>query len=278
MMAQFSSNDKDRFREAVQSLKLYRRAELINNENNKELIIKDLYVDPLPDNFILKKLLEPNTTFLIGRKGTGKSTIFQRAQYEILGKNSKTSGYIDIKTIFESSQIDGTLLSKINKSNYAFDRGQLEKILLYRSFIRALISEIKEQLQRGLNLDIIQKAKSKIGKLFGYPDGIFKELDALVNSANDDNFQSILGVKFQQVSDSSCKTEQNDLELGASVGLNPTSANLNVGLSKKKSHSTSMNIKFSDILIKHFNIKEYINSLKIILEKCGVRNLYIFGR
>ena len=89
MLEQPDSHDNDLFQEAVQSLKLYRRAELLDRENNKELIVRDLYVDPLPNDFVLKKLLEPNTTFLIGRKGTGKSTIFQRAQYEILKQNNK---------------------------------------------------------------------------------------------------------------------------------------------------------------------------------------------
>jgi polynucleotide 5'-kinase involved in rRNA processing len=69
------------FHEAVQSLKLYRRAELPGAEDDRSLIEK-LYVNPLPQEQIFQTILKPNTTFLIGRKGTGKSTIFQRLQYE----------------------------------------------------------------------------------------------------------------------------------------------------------------------------------------------------
>lgn len=58
------------FREAAQSLKLYRRAELQDEADNKSLI-KDLYVDPLPAEHVFQTTLKGNTTFLIGRKGTG---------------------------------------------------------------------------------------------------------------------------------------------------------------------------------------------------------------
>ena len=110
----YSKQELDDFHSAIQSLKLYRRAELTEQQSNK-LIIKDLYIDPLPNDSIFRSLLKPNTAFLVGRKGTGKSTIFQRVQYEILEEKNKTSSYIDIKTIYESSQINTSLLNKLEE-------------------------------------------------------------------------------------------------------------------------------------------------------------------
>ena len=92
---------KNEFLKAVDTLKLYRRAELVD-EIGQELI-SDLYVDPLPDNHVLRTVLRPNTTFLIGRKGTGKSTIFQMAQESLTRDKHATWAYIDIKTLYESS-------------------------------------------------------------------------------------------------------------------------------------------------------------------------------
>ena len=57
------------FRDAAQSLKLYRRAELEDELHQKSLIM-DLYVDPLPEEHVFQTILRPNTTFLVGRKGT----------------------------------------------------------------------------------------------------------------------------------------------------------------------------------------------------------------
>lgn len=90
------------FEEAAQSLKRYRRAELINEASGASLIA-ELYVDPLPNDHIVQTMLKANTTFLIGRKGTGKSTIFQRVQHELRKRPNYTSAYIDIKTVYESS-------------------------------------------------------------------------------------------------------------------------------------------------------------------------------
>ena len=44
----------------------------------------ELYEDPLPEEAVFRNVLRPSTTFVIGRKGTGKSTVFQRLQSHTL--------------------------------------------------------------------------------------------------------------------------------------------------------------------------------------------------
>src|SRR5690606_10652245 len=83
----FSNAQIQGFRAAIESLKLYRRADLHDPEHGSPLI-EDLYVDPLPHEDVFKTAIRPHTTFVIGRKGTGKSTIFQRLQHEL--RKSKT--------------------------------------------------------------------------------------------------------------------------------------------------------------------------------------------
>ena len=77
-----SKEELEGFRAATESLKLYRRADLNDPEHGTSLI-EELYVDPLPEDDVLKTVLRPHTTFVIGRKGTGKSTVFQRLQHEL---------------------------------------------------------------------------------------------------------------------------------------------------------------------------------------------------
>jgi hypothetical protein len=132
-MARWKKAQVKQFADAAQSLKLYRRAELIDDETQKSLI-EDLYVDPLPDNGILLSLLRPNTSFLIGRKGTGKSTVFQRVQHEIRKQKNSISTYLDIKTIFESSDIDPLLLEKISQQPAAMPPAAVRQFLLYEAF------------------------------------------------------------------------------------------------------------------------------------------------
>lgn len=75
------SSDNRQFLEAVGSLKQSHRSRLVS-ARGKDLINK-LYIDPLPDDFVLRKLLRPTTTLVLGRRGTGKSTLFGRAESEI---------------------------------------------------------------------------------------------------------------------------------------------------------------------------------------------------
>ncbi|UYW01894.1 hypothetical protein K5I29_02970 [Flavobacterium agricola] len=58
------------FFDAVESLKKYRRADLEDDRGRN--ILKELYTDLLPNDYILKKSLKENTTFLIGRKGVNR--------------------------------------------------------------------------------------------------------------------------------------------------------------------------------------------------------------
>ncbi|MFZ0439745.1 MAG: hypothetical protein WAL76_16590, partial [Candidatus Sulfotelmatobacter sp.] len=117
------------FQRAAESLKLARRADLIDPDQGTPLV-DDLYVDPLPQDAILNTVLRASTTFVIGRKGTGKSTIFQRLQSELRRNGHQTSAYVDIKTVYESSQVDPVLLDRIAKLQDALPASELGRLLL----------------------------------------------------------------------------------------------------------------------------------------------------
>ncbi|MGR6001448.1 hypothetical protein ACT7C7_26990 [Bacillus cereus] len=82
--------DTKGFKDAVETLKLYHRIKNndlnVNSTDNEELI-EELYVDLLPNLGILEQMLTNEATFLIGRRGTGKSTIIARAQHKIRKEN-----------------------------------------------------------------------------------------------------------------------------------------------------------------------------------------------
>ena len=61
----------------------------------------ELYVDPLRGDAVLQTVLSGSTTFLIGRKGTGKSTVIAKAQSDIRKRKDLISVYIDVKSIYE---------------------------------------------------------------------------------------------------------------------------------------------------------------------------------
>lgn len=133
--------NKHNFLKAIDTLKLYRRAELLD-EDGKRLINK-LYIDPLPNEHVLHTILRPTSTFLIGRKGTGKSTIFQRAQGALDKDENATWAYIDIKTLFESSTAE-IVCTPSNTFDTALSPESIQKLFVFKNFIIELVSEIKK--------------------------------------------------------------------------------------------------------------------------------------
>src|SRR5258708_2438811 len=92
----------DRFSKIAESLRQYRRAELSDFQADVGSNPIDLfYVDPLESDAVLKTVMLNNTTFLVGRKGTGKSTVFAKAQIELRKRPDALSIYVDVKSLHE---------------------------------------------------------------------------------------------------------------------------------------------------------------------------------
>ena len=92
----FLEKDKNNFSKLTESLKLSRRADLDAFCNDDTM--ESLYVDPFKNNYIINSMLAANSTILIGRKGTGKSTIILKLQHELKKNDSVLSIYLDVKT------------------------------------------------------------------------------------------------------------------------------------------------------------------------------------
>jgi len=260
------------FHNAAESLKLYRRADL-QNEDDGSSLIDEIYVDPLPENQVINTIIKPNTTFLVGRKGTGKSTIFQKLQSELRKSKSKTSAYIDIKTVFESSQFDPALILKLQQYSHSLPQETLEKLLLYKAFIKQIIKDIRLELSKRVNSNLWTKAK----ELFtGNIDDLFIDFDKLVLELEDDHFINVLGIKITQTG--TTKNDANSISSKDSSSLKiaeKPEASFAYEQSINKNHSTNNEIKYEDILLKTFNIKDFIIKIKELLQKLGIRNLYI---
>ncbi|MBN2427016.1 MAG: hypothetical protein JXK94_01615 [Deltaproteobacteria bacterium] len=205
---------KHNFLKAIDTLKLYRRAELLDEEGHR--LIKDLYVDPFPDEHVLKTILRPNTTFLIGRKGTGKSTIFQRAQ-ETLDTNKKcTWAYIDIKTIFESSTSE--ILGHIpTDSQTSLTQESIKKIFIFRGFVVELVKEIRQQIQQRVKSNIWSRIKEAFT---GSVAELFENLDEFIAELESDNFINITG-NFQSQKNEE-KVERKGTKLSGDISLDIT--------------------------------------------------------
>lgn len=262
---------KQEFLKAVDTLKLYRRAELIDEMGHE--LISELYVDPLPDEHILRTVLKPNTTFLIGRKGTGKSTIFQRAQDSLNDNKISTWAYIDIKTLYESStaEIVGGIPSAYES---ALSPDAIRRLSIFRSFVIELVTEIKNQIHERVTSSVWSKVKEAFT---GSASELFEKLDEFIDELKRNEFMDITGSiqTSKQDEESQKKTVKLASEASAQLTTNPSAqakvlAEVISELERKRSQN------YSQVYIRVFNIRGLIARLREILIGLNVKHLYIF--
>ena len=267
----WSSDQLEGFRAAAQSLKLYRRAELEDQIHQKSLI-KDLYVDPLPEEHVFKTVLRSNTTFLIGRKGTGKSTIFQRVQYELRQMKGFASAYIDIKTVFESAATDPSLLNQFGPDTLGPEA--IQNLRLYRAFIKAVLSAIKEEIKKKLKESKWARLKESFTRSV---EELFESLDELLETADKAEFVTVLGIKREDLKQNSNLSQSDESHLGFDVKFaHVPSATLSASSKEISEAKFGEDIKYSDVLMRVFNIKDILLRLKGVLNEAEIKHLYVF--
>jgi predicted transcriptional regulator len=262
---------KNEFLKAVDTLKLYRRAELVD-EIGQELI-SDLYVDPLPDNHVLRTVLQPNTTFLIGRKGTGKSTIFQMAQESLTREKNATWAYIDIKTLYESSTAE--LVGSIPQ-NYepVLTSDAVRRLSVFKSFVIELIREIKAQITQRVTSSVWSQVKEAFT---GSASDLFEKLDEFLEELKQDRYLDVTGSIHASKHDKEAHREKAKLAGAATATISPSpsaQARFLAELISELEETRSQN--YSQVFIKIFNVRGLITRLREILTSLDVKHFYIF--
>ncbi len=264
-MEQEQQNLSDTFLTMTDSLSKYRRAQLKDGDGNN--LIEELYVDPLEKDLILKSMLKDNTTLLIGRKGTGKSTIINRFQHEIRKSDDRLSLYIDVKALFEQTKKS---YFNIQPSDIALSPENLDRLSLYVYFIEKIIDEIKEEIKTSV-------FKSQVKSFFS-KDGVTersfnKKLDQLFKEVKKPLF--IDSTASEQVLNSDSDKEVKGKENKFSFGFSDKGSSLN-GEVKDSFLNENLNSKqFTKVLTRFFNIIGFMNNLKKLLKSAKIERVFI---
>ena len=270
----YSLKEKKNFYSALESLKRYRRAELKDDQGKS--LLKRLYVDLLPDDFILTKSIQPNTTYLVGRKGTGKSTIFLRIEEELTEKNFILPVYLDAKTVFESSQNN---LQALDGKSIATE--YYKKYVWQYNFIKSFLAVIFDKIEKNY-----KSKKTLLNFFVGDIDKSYveDELKNIQNNLKTEGCFSILPfpifeekIKEITANDSAEKVISSPK---ASVSLSLLTQDVGATLNSSSSQITEakqsqINEKLSSVLLQTFNIQEIINRIKNILVKIKIDHIFI---
>lgn len=258
----------DKLNLLIESLKLAQRAEL--TDSNSENIIEELYVDPLPNQTIFKQVISDSTIFLIGRKGTGKSTVFARAQEYFRHQKMEVSVYIDVKTLYGKSIAQELKLSG--------ETDNIQKLLLLQNFISDVLNELISELEK--NLD----NKNLLGRLLNSSKfkEVKKELTIIKNKIRNPNFYDVTLSKSENVETKNNngfeKMGINQSKIGVKASNIKGSLNGSIeNTSSFKSNEEGEEIKaFSLQLLRHFSIKEYMDDISTQLKTININKVHIF--
>lgn len=270
--------NKSVYKKVVESLKLANRAELTSIDPLLSNAIDNCYVDPIGDSVVLDQVMNRIPCYLVGRKGTGKSTIFQKSQIEIGKKENALSAYIDVKSVFENinksfSFHDDFYVKELGQdkvnalSRYFLLKRTIEKI--YKEILKC-ISEKPEQ-QKSLFPFFSGKKKEQLSK-------IEEKIKSLLESASEDEYQDLSLLKAVSVGTSSSQKEQSkdNLTASGSASLTNASATSSATTGNAQETATSDNQSFSQLVAKYLSIQEKFSEIKDIFNENGFHNIYLF--
>lgn len=230
--------NRDKFLEFAESLKLVRKTRIEDFVEDKT--IDDIYTDLLPSNGIINKLNLPRTTILVGRKGTGKSTIFQKSQKDLIANKKCISIYIDVKSLYDNSTpqipVDAEKLSH-----------ELNKYLLYSNLIKEIVLETKKRLEDFVKVSILTKI---LGFDYEQINLINEQLQEIENSITDvvKNVDLSLITTFKQINE---KASGNKSNLGLTLSEKPS-----FELKDENSNTTNSKTEFESTLVNYLDIKK----------------------
>lgn len=259
----------NKLNELIGSLKLAQRSELIKEKDVN--LIEQLYVDPLPNNAVLMQVIEDNTVFLVGRKGTGKSTIFARAQDYFRKQEDEISVYIDVKTLY------GKTLAQYIKDD-SIDIELQQKLFILQNFVYEVLKELMRELERNLKnkgkfkqilqskkYNEVKKSLKDIGEEIYKPN--YTDASLLLK-----NNKSVTLVKNTENSSSI----KGNLKSSIDIAKTQVNTSAEAGLNTKDYVSEEEINEYSNTLLRQFSIKDYMENISSELKELGIIKAHIF--
>jgi hypothetical protein len=274
------SQNPKKFARIAESLRQYRRAELKDFENDIEgNAIETLYVDALPSDAVLQTILSSGTTFLLGRKGTGKSTVFAKAQAEIRKRKDLISIYIDVKSLYET--INASEVPTIDISDASISQEILTTHLLRKSFLGAVLSEIiKELKEASERMSIWDTWK---GKRWDY-NLLIDKISALASDVRKAKLTSEEIPVLHKITEKTRSRNLVEETKNDSATAGGIASTLNPAISLQAQYQdidktlsdNEVYREYSDVILRSFPFISILEEVRNLLDEAGLKRLIIF--
>ncbi len=209
----------------------------ILDEDNLSLVPK-LYTDLFENDYILSQVLDDNHTLLKGRRGTGKSTIFLKAEYELRNNPTCISVYINLQRCYEEVR------------SYQDEKNNIMTwYMTYRNFLNAILKNIKTKIESRMDT-------TEISSLFkDIEDGKYIDRD----------FERKISVTVT-------KAEDHKKGFGGKVSV--TDFSLHGDLSNGQNSVTKLETDRTELRL--FSIIDILNKITEICKLGGISKVWLF--
>jgi hypothetical protein len=269
----------DKFLLIAESLRRHQRADLRDYESHLEDPVEALYVDPLPSDAVLKTALSRNTTFLVGRKGTGKSTVFARAQSEIRKQSDLLSIYVDVKSLYDLISANEVPMQVASPSDLSEDI--LRAHLLRKHFLGSIVGDIITELEQAASkLSLWNRWVTKGHKYEEAIRRIRSVGNRIITSGLTEEEIPILRLVEAKTRAKEQAREQRRGKVGASIGLSRGLASAAFGSSQEDFEEglseQEVYAKYSDAVLRSFPFASLLSEIRDLLENVKISRLVIF--
>ena len=267
------------FSTIAESLRQYRRADSRDYEGRVENPIETLYVDPLAGDAVLNTVLSPNTTYLVGRKGTGKSTVFARAQSEIRKSKDLLSVYVDVKALYDLITGNDTPVKLIDEEQVS--ESMLRSHLLRKHFLSSVVSDIIHEVEKASQaLNLFKRWTGQKGK---YEEALaaLRSLAVRIKTVELTAEEiPILRVMTAKTRDREQNTERHQKAASAGGSVSPlhAAANARIGLDDLEEALSDQEVysEYSDAVLRSFPFASLLEEIRNLIENVGIKRLIVF--
>jgi DNA-binding MarR family transcriptional regulator len=272
--------EKRTFARVAESLRQYRRADLRDFESEiGGNAVDSTYVDPLPDDAVLQLVLSSNTTFLLGRKGTGKSTIFARAQSVIRQRNQNISVYIDVKSLYDILAADEAAISHVAEAT--IHPTILQAHRLRKAFLGAVLADLLKEIDE--SFERLSLYDRWVGRRHKYDD-VRRNLERLRTEVRDGKLTQqelpILRAISNKTKERAQVRERQEHSASAAARASTAGPSVNTSLKESAFEETLADAEiyqsYSDAVLRSFPYAEIIGEIKALLTEIGMARLITF--
>jgi hypothetical protein len=260
-VSSYRPSEIESFQELTLSLQKWRRAEVLDEDNTN--VAPLLYEDPLPDSQLLKRFLRANTTIVVGRKGTGKSTLIQKAEAELRESDRVASIYIDVKTLHT-----GTTAATEAPYPTKNERDYARKIIWFQAFLSEFAAKLRDAI-----------SGRDAGRTFFGPKSIPPSVTAAIEHLSDiRNYLRDVEVSGHSVGSTGQTDERyKQAENRAGLGVGALGPQLEFGAGAQSGQRSGHQINHYDKkYAKYFDIPAFIRDTRSVLSSVRIKYVYVF--